>query len=425
MKVLVVGGGGGAGREHAICWKVSQSRHVSRLFCAPGNPGTAQVAQNVDIKAEDISGLASFAQKEKIDLTFVGPDQPIADGIVDEFEKRGLRIFGPKAAAAKLESSKEFAKEVMIAAGIPTARHKVIEGVEEARKVASEFKKAAVKADGLAGGKGVIICHTESEILDAVKTLMQPSQFGNAGKRIVIEELLEGEEATMLAFCDGKNAKLMVPSQDHKRVFEGDKGVNTGGMGAYAPVPFVSGLEKQIHDKVFVPALKEMQKRGTPYVGVLYAGLMIKNGKFDVLEFNARFGDPEAQPILSLLESDLVDIAQACIDGKLADTEIKWKSGAACGVVICSKGYPGKSETGKIITGIEDASLLKNVKIFQSCTKLDGKNVLTNGGRVITVTGTGASIKEAIENAYLGVSYIKFDGMHYRKDIGKAALKKD
>lgn len=424
MKVLVVGGGGGAGREHAICWKVSQSRHVKKLFCAPGNVGTAEVAQNVDIKSNDIVGLASFAQKENIDLTIVGPEQPIADGIVDEFEKRGLKIFGPRAAAGKLESSKEFAKSIMTAAGIPTARYKVITSADEAQAVAKEFGKAAVKADGLAGGKGVIICHSPSEIIDAVKTLMQTSLFGNAGKRIVIEELLEGEEATVLAFCDGKTGKLMISSQDHKRIFDGDKGNNTGGMGAYAPAPITSGLENQIHDRIFVPALKEMAKRGTPYIGVLYAGLMIKDGKFNVIEFNARFGDPEAQPVLSLLESDLVEIAQACVDGRLTGTEVKWKTGAACAVVIASKGYPGKYETGKVITGIDEANKLKNVKIFQSSTKLNGKEIVTSGGRVLSVTATGSSIKDAIENAYLGVSRIKFEGMHYRKDIGKAVLNK-
>jgi phosphoribosylamine--glycine ligase len=422
MKVLVVGSGGGAGREHAICWKLFQSKHVKQIFCSSGNPGTAEVAENIDIKADNISSLADFAEKEKIDLTFVGPEAPLVAGIVDEFGRRGLKIFGPSAAAARLEGSKDFSKSIMLASGIPTARHRTITSMEEARDAIKEFQKAAVKADGLAGGKGVIICHNRTEITEAVNTLMNESLFGRAGKKIVIEELLEGEEATVLAFCDGKTAKLMVPSQDHKRIFDGDKGPNTGGMGAYAPAPTVSGLEKQIHDTIFIPVLKEMARKGTPYVGILYAGLMVKDGKFNVLEFNARFGDPEAQPVLSLLESDLVEIAQACLEGKLSDKEIKWKEGAACSVVISSKGYPGTYSTGKVITGIEEAEKLKAVRIFQGSTKRDGDKTVTSGGRVLSITGIGQSIKEAIDNAYLGVSCIRFDGMHYRKDIGKAVL---
>lgn len=419
MKILVVGSGG---REHAICWKFSQSKRVDKIFCAPGNAGTEEIAQNVHIPAEDIVRLADFAEGEKIDLTFVGPDAPLSYGIVDEFEKRGLRIFGPSMRAAMLESSKIFAKEVMVKAKVPTARYKVIVNADEARAIAGEFGKAAVKADGLAAGKGVIICNSPSEIVDAVWRLKQESVFGKAGDRIVIEELLEGEEASVLAFCDGKTAKLMVPSQDHKRIFDGDRGPNTGGMGAYAPAPVVSGLEGQIHDMVFVPVLEFMAKNGTPYKGVLYAGLMVKGGGFKVLELNARFGDPETQPVLSLLESDLVDISDACIDGKLAGTDIKWKEGAACCVIVSSKGYPGKFEKGRVITGIDDANALEGVKIFQAGTKFEHGKVVTNGGRVLGVNATGSSIREAIERAYMGISRIEFEGMHYRKDIGKAAL---
>ena len=419
MKVLVVGSGG---REHAICWKFSQSKEVTKLFCAPGNAGTAQIAQNIDIKAEDVNALADFAQKEKIDLTFVGPDAAVALGIVDEFNSRGLAILGPTQAAGRLESSKEFCKEVMVSAGIPTAKYVAIGSLEEAKEAVKRFTNAAVKADGLAAGKGVIICHSKGEILEAVRTLQDKSLFKDAGKRILLEELLEGDEASMLAFCDGKTAKLMIPSQDHKRIFDGDKGKNTGGMGAYAPTPIVSGLEKEIHDKVFAPALKEMAKRGTPYIGVLYAGLMVKDGKFNVLEFNARFGDPETQPLLLLLESDLVGISKACIDGKLSSTEIKWKRGAACCVILASKGYPDKYEKGKVITGLQDAAKLKDVLVFHAGTKLENSKVVTNGGRVLGVTATGSSIKDAISNAYLGVSKIKFDGMQYRTDIGKAVI---
>ncbi len=419
MRILVVGSGG---REHAICWKLAQSRHAQKIYCAPGNSGTMEFAENVDIKDDDVDGLADFAEKEKIDLTFVGPEGPLVAGIVDEFQSRGLRIFGPSMEAAMLEGSKAFAKEVMGTSHVPTARYKIITNREEAEAAIKEFDRAAVKADGLAAGKGVIICKTRKEMEEAVKALLNSTFTSGPVRKIVIEELLEGEEASILAFCDGKEAKLMVSSQDHKRIFDGDKGDNTGGMGAYAPAPVTAGLDKKIHDSVFSPVLKEMEKRGSPYIGVLYAGLMVKDGSFNVLEFNARFGDPEAQPVLSLLDSDLVDATLACIEGKLNDTDIKWKPGAACSVVISSKGYPGKYETGMRVTGLDEAKKLPNLKVFHAGARLEGNNVVTNGGRVFGVTGTGRSIKEAIENAYRGVSLIKFEGMHYRKDIGKAAL---
>ncbi len=419
MKVLIIGSGG---REHALCWKISQSKHVDNLYCAPGNAGTGELAQNVDIKSEDLDGLLEFAQKEGIDLTVVGPDAPIAQGIVDLFKSHGLRIFGPSGSAARLESSKAFAKRFMASARIPTARYMVINSIEEAEKAANEFQMAAVKADGLAAGKGVIICNTPGEISEAVKTLKQPGLFGDAGKTIVIEELLKGDEASMLAFCDGKVAKLMLPSQDHKRIFDGDKGKNTGGMGAYAPTPIAHGLEDRIHAQVFAPALEEMSKAGTPYIGVLYAGLMISGGDFKVLEFNSRFGDPEAQPVLSLLDSDLVEIMQACIDGRLGEIDVKWKQGAACCVIMSSKGYPDKYEKGKVITGVEEANRMGGAIVFHAGTSLSEGRLVTSGGRVLGVTGVGASIAEAIRKAYFGVSCISFEGMHYRKDIGKAAL---
>ncbi|HUB92801.1 MAG TPA: phosphoribosylamine--glycine ligase [Candidatus Saccharimonadales bacterium] len=419
MKILVIGSGG---REHALCWKLSQSPRVKKIFCAPGNAGTAEIAENVDIPVKDIERLADFAQELKIDLTVVGPDGPMADGVVNLFERRGLRIFGPTAEAARIESSKVFAKEVMGAAGVPTARYEVVEETAQAASLAKKFGKAAVKADGLALGKGVILCQSAEEIVEAVNTLGDPSLFGDAGRKIVIEELLDGEEASILAFCDGKTARLMLPSQDHKRILDGNKGGNTGGMGAYAPTPVVSGLEKEIHDSVFVPVLKELAKRGSPFKGVLYAGLMVKDGRVKVLEFNARFGDPEAQPLLSLLDSDLVDIAEACMAGRLNGAEIKWKDGASCCVVISSKGYPGKYETGKRIDGLDEANRLKGVMVFHAGTKNSGGKILTNGGRVLGVTGTGKTIGEAVEKAYLGVSCINFEGMHYRKDIARSAL---
>ena len=423
MKVLVIGSGG---REHALCWKIAQDKRVSGIYCAPGNAGTAQIAENAPIPAEDIPRLLQFAIGNKIDLTVVGPEAPLVAGIVDEFEKAGLRIFGPSGAAAMLEGSKAFAKSVMDAAGVPTARYEVITSIDEAQVVSADFTSgAAVKADGLAAGKGVIICRSQGEIMGAVNKLMQDSIFGGAGKRIVIEELLDGEEASILAFCDGKAARLMVSSQDHKRIFDGDRGPNTGGMGAYAPAPVVKGMEKGILAGVFMPVMKEMEKRGAPFKGILYAGLMVKGNEFKVLEFNVRFGDPEAQPVLSLLESGLVGILEACIDGNLDQIDIKWKNGAACCVVVASKGYPDNYEKNKIITGLEEVVKIKNDVVFVSGAALYNNQFVTSGGRVLGVTGTDATIQEAIDNAYAGISKIKFEGMQFRRDIGKRALERD
>lgn len=762
MKLLVIGSGG---REHALCWKLAQSPKVEKIYCAPGNGGTSEIAENVEIGAEGIPNLLKFAHDKKIDLTIVGPEAPLVAGIVDEFEKNGLEIFGPSALAAMLEGSKAFAKQIMVAAGVPTARYEVITNIDEIQVLVDEFPNgAAVKADGLAQGKGVIICHDAGEIVGAVNRLMQESIFGDAGKKIVVEELLQGEEASVLAFCDGKTAKLMVSSQDHKRIFDGDKGPNcyssdteilttegwktfanvycedmvatynvsskaiefqhpmevhwirykgkmynfrhrlldllvtpnhrmlvekrkskvvsvyeaqnlhgesnipisvnwngtnpdyheipeydykfsrylqkfrlsfidwvrflafylsegyatkgkehrilvsqtqksphfqeirnvlsklpfavtyqnnnssfrinsaqlvkelrsfgfsyekfipnyiksaskeiileflkhynmgdgdihagkmrfttsskrmaddlqellfkiglngvisldkrptminpingkqylvthpvysiegsprktvgirkkdikildyegyvgcvtvpnsfvvvrrnnriaisgnTGGMGAYAPAPITKGREKEIHERVFVPVLREMGKRGAPYKGVLYAGLMIdqKTKNFNVLEFNCRFGDPEAQVILPLLETDLIEVAEACIHGTLDKVDLKWKNGAACCVVLASKGYPEKYEKGKAIEGLGNAKAFENVVVFHAGTKKEGGKIVTNGGRSLGVTGLGMNIKGAISNAYTGVSQINFEGMHFRHDIGKRALK--
>lgn len=424
MNLLVIGSGG---REHALCWKLSQGKKASKIYCAPGNGGTAEIAENVDIASEDIPGLLKFALENKIDLTIVGPEAPLVAGIVDEFEKNGLRVFGPSGAAAMLEGSKAFAKQVMEAAGVPTARYQVIANIDEIQVTVGEFEKAAVKADGLAQGKGVIICRNQSEIVGAVNKLMQDQIFGDAAKRIVVEELLEGEEASVLAFCDGKTARLMVSAQDHKRIFDNDSGPNTGGMGAYAPAPLTKGLEQKILETVFVPVLNEMSKRGAPFKGVLYAGLMIdtksKNRSFKVLEFNARFGDPETQVILPLLENDLVDVIGACIDGNLDTINLKWKSKAACCVVLASKGYPEKYDKGKVIKGLGAANAIENVFVFHAGTKEENSNVLTSGGRVLGVTGVGEDIRSAIEKAYEGVRKISFEGAHFRTDIGKRALK--
>ncbi|MEK6958335.1 MAG: phosphoribosylamine--glycine ligase [archaeon] len=419
MKVLVIGSGG---REHALVWKLSQSKRVKKIFCAPGNAGTAELAENVPIDAEDIDALLNFAVKNKIDLTVVGPEGPLVNGVVDAFEKKGLRIFGPSQKAALIEGSKAFSKEVMVAAGVKTAAYKVIVGIDEAQMSLGDFEKAAVKADGLASGKGVFICNSKSEIMGAVNKLLQEKIFGDAGSRIVVEELLEGEEASILAFCDGKNVKLMVSSQDHKRIFDNDKGANTGGMGAYSPAPVVEGLEKRIEKEVMLPVMKELAKRGAPYKGVLYAGLMIKGKDFKVLEFNARFGDPETQVVIPRLENDLVDVLEACIDGKLDKIDLKWREGSACCVVLASKGYPDKYEKGKIIEGLDNVKAFKDVFVFHAGTALKDGKILTSGGRVLGVTGLGKSIKEAIANAYTGVSQIDFEGMQFRADIGKKAI---
>lgn len=423
MKVLVIGSGG---REHALCWKIKQSPKVGKLYCAPGNAGTAELAQNVDIAPEDIEKLLEFALREKIDLTVVGPEGPLALGIVDEFEKKGLKVFGPNSGAAMMEGSKAFAKQIMVDANVPTARFEVICGIDEAQAVSCDFAKgAAVKADGLCQGKGVIICKNQTEIMGAINKLVQDQIFASAAKRIVIEELLEGEEASILAFCDGRDVKLMVAAQDHKRVFDDDNGPNTGGMGAYAPAPVARGLEEKILNGVFIPVMKELNRRKIEYKGVLYAGLMIRpDGKFDVLEFNARFGDPETQVILPLLESDLVDIMVACIEGRLDKMDLKWKDGAACSVVLAAGGYPEKYEKGKEITGLENISAFKDVFVFHAGTRVANGKIVTNGGRVLNVVGRGKNIEAAIANAYTGVSQVDFDGAHFRTDIGKKALKK-
>jgi len=419
LKILVVGGGG---REHTLVWKLSQSPKVEKIFCAPGNAGTASFGENIAINAEDIPSLLKFAKKEQITLTIVGPEASLVNGIVDEFEKNGLRIFGPKKEAAMLEGSKAFCKEVMLAAGVPTADYVEITSLEQIDEILEKFDKAAVKADGLAAGKGVLLCNSKDEIKAALQKILGEKAFGSAGEKVVVEELLEGEEASILAFCDGKNVKMMVSSQDHKRALDNDEGLNTGGMGAYSPALVVDGLEERIQKEIMQPMLDEMQKRGTHYVGVLYAGLMINNSDIKVIEFNVRFGDPECQCVLPRMKSDLVDVIEACIDGKLSEINLEWDNGAACCVVLASGGYPEKYEKGKMIEGLENAKAFDNVIVFHAGTKLEGDKVLTNGGRVLGVTGLGSDIKEAIDTAYTGVSQVNFEKMHFRTDIGKRAL---
>ncbi|MBT3465203.1 phosphoribosylamine--glycine ligase, partial [archaeon] len=368
--------------------------------------------------------LIDFVKENSIGLTIVGPEAPLVNGIIDEFEKNNLKIFGPKKYAAMLEGSKVFSKKIMQKYGIPTSRGEVFSDIE----LAIEFVKSnpwarVVKADGLAAGKGVYVCDDENEVINAITEIMQNKKFGDAGNKILLEEKLVGEEASFLVFSDGKIVKPMVSTQDHKAVYVGDKGPNTGGMGAYGPAPVIT---KELHnyamEKIMLPTINAMASEGTPYVGILYGGLMITKDGPKVIEFNCRFGDPEAQPILTLLKSNLIDIIKSCIDGTLDMQDVVFDEGAACCVVLASGGYPGAYEKGKKISGIALADEVDRVKVFHGGTKISEGDVLTNGGRVLGVTGIGNSIKESIDNAYLGVSKIDFENNYFRKDIGQKAL---
>ncbi|MDI3481741.1 MAG: phosphoribosylamine---glycine ligase [Tepidanaerobacteraceae bacterium] len=417
MKVLVVGGGG---REHAIAWKISQSPKVEEIFCAPGNAGIKKIVKCIDISAEDIKGLADFAQKERINLTVVGPEVPLVLGIVDEFEARGLRIFGPSKAASQIEGSKVFSKKLMQKYNIPTANFKVFETAADAINYIEKIGvPLVVKADGLAAGKGVVVARKEQDAVSAVKSIMEEKVFGNAGLRVVVEEFLEGPEVTVLAFCDGKTCVPMVSSRDHKRVFDNDEGPNTGGMGAVSPAPAYSlELAEMVENQIIKKTVDAMAKEGIPFKGVLYTGLMLTNEGPRVLEYNCRFGDPEAQVVLPRLETDLIDIMQACIDGKLDKMSIRWKDEKAVCVVLASKGYPGAYEKGKAIEGVEEAEK-HGALVFHAGTAEKNGMLVTSGGRVLGVTALGKDGEEARTKAYNAVSKIKFEGMHYRKDIGK------
>lgn len=422
MKVLIVGGGG---REHALAWKIACSPMVSRVLCAPGNAGTASVGENVPLDTTDLDSLASFAQEKGVDLTVVGPEAPLVAGIVDLFHARGLRIFGPTKDAAEIEGSKVFAKELMKKYHIPTGAYEVFDKPRDAtRYVEERGGPLVVKADGLAAGKGAIVCQTKQEGLDAVNMVMQKRAFGAAGDQVVIEELLCGEEASYIVFTDGERLLPMPSSQDHKPVFDGDAGPNTGGMGAYSPAPVVSPeVEERIIAEVMMPAVRAMASEGRRYRGVLYAGLMIEDGQPLVLEFNARMGDPETQPLLMRMESDLVPVLLAVEDGELRDDiKIKWSRGASVCVVMASGGYPGRYERGREIRGLKDASAMDDVEIFHAGTLLKEGRVVTSGGRVLGVTARGKDIGAAVLRAYQAVSKISWEGVHYRRDIGAKAL---
>ncbi len=423
MKVLVIGGGG---REHAIVWKLRQSRRVGRVYCAPGNAGIAGIAECLDIDPDDFGALLDFVKYEWIDLTVVGPEAPLSKGIVDAFQKEGRKILGPTRAAARLESSKAFAKDFMRRHAIPTAEYKTFASYTQAEEyVRLKGTPIVIKADGLAAGKGVIVAQTYEEAIKALRLIMKDRAFGPAGDRVVLEECLMGEEASYMAFSDGNVMLPMASTQDHKRVFEDDQGPNTGGMGAYSPAPVVTPeLEKKIMDRVMNPVLRGFRSEGVAFKGVLYAGVMVKDGEPYVLEFNCRLGDPETQPIMARLETDLVEIAGAVADGKLADIELKWKPGASVCVVLASGGYPGSYEKGRPISGLEEAAKLDDVVVFHAGTAFNDGEVVTSGGRVLGVTALGEDIRAAKERAHGAIEKISFEGMHYRRDIGDKALKR-
>jgi len=421
MKVLVIGGGG---REHALVWKLSQSPRVKEIFCAPGNGGISQIARCLEIGATDLEELARFCKDEKIDLTVVGPELPLTMGIVDLFQEEGLRIFGATKGAAQLEGSKAFAKDLMKKYAIPSARYRVFDDRDgTVAYIKKEGAPIVVKADGLAAGKGVIVAETEQEALEALDAIMVKRVFGEAGERVVIEERLEGEEASFIAFSDGEHVLPMASSQDHKPIYDNDKGPNTGGMGAYSPAPVVTPpVHHRIMEEIMIPTVKALAAEGYPYHGVLYAGLMIKEGEPKALEFNCRLGDPETQPIFMRMKGDLIPVMEACIEGTLAAVEIAWDPQTAVCVVMASEGYPGSYEKGKRIKGLDKIEAMGGVYCFHAGTALKDGNYVTAGGRVLGVTGLGKGIKEAMETTYRAVSQITWDGVHFRKDIGKKAL---
>jgi len=420
MKVLVVGSGG---REHALIWKLNQSRRLTKIYCAPGNGGIAGDAECVPIRADDLTGLRDFALREKIDLTVVGPEAPLASGIVDLFEEAGLRAFGPGARAALLEGSKVFAKETMARYGIPTADFRVFRELEPAvRYVRSLAGPCVVKADGLAAGKGVVVADNASEAETALRLIMEQRAFGAAGEAVIVEERLEGEEVSVLAFADGQTVLPMVASQDHKRSGDGDTGPNTGGMGAYSQPPvYTPSLQEQCCSEVLGPLIQGLARDGIRYRGVIYAGLMITARGTYVLEFNCRFGDPEAQVVIPRLRSDLLEVLDAVVSERLSEIELEWDDRPAACVVLASGGYPGDYETGRVIAGLDRVP--PEIMVFHAGTRMsDGGSLVTAGGRVLGITALGDTIGGAVRAAYQGVDCVSFEGMHFRRDIAHRAL---
>ncbi|MCX7825902.1 MAG: phosphoribosylamine--glycine ligase [Verrucomicrobiae bacterium] len=422
MKVLVIGGGG---REHALAWKLAQSPRVTKLYAAPGNAGIAQVAECRPVGAEDLPGLHALAQEVKPDLTVVGPDNPLAMGVVDLFQKHGLRIFGPSASAARFESSKIFAKQFMARHGIPTARFGQFSDSRSAEAFARSFGgPCVVKADGLALGKGVLVCQTPTEAAQAIRLMMEQKAFGAAGERVVIEEFMTGDEISIHALVDGRSFRAFPSSQDHKRVGDGDTGPNTGGMGTISPVPQATAeLLQTVERQILEPFVRGCQADGIEYRGLIYPGLMLTPDGPRVLEFNARFGDPETQVLMMRMESDLLEAVEAVVDGRLADTALRFRSEAAVCVVMASGGYPGDYPKGKVIRGLDDAAKLDGVQVFHAGTKRQDGAIVTSGGRVLGVTALGRDLKAARERAYEAVARIQFDGAHCRKDIGWRAFR--
>jgi len=422
MKLLVIGSGG---REHALAWKLAQSPKVQKVFVAPGNGGTALESGLENISLQTTKELIAFAQKEKIYLTVVGPEAPLAAGVVDDFQQAGLKIFGPSRAAAQLESSKDFAKQFMVRHGIPTARHATFESAEDARAyVQKHGAPIVIKADGLAAGKGVVVATSKEEALAAVDSMMSGGRLGAAGHRVVIEEFMEGEEASFIVMSDGTHVLPLATSQDHKRLRDGDQGPNTGGMGAYSPAPIVTPqVHARVMREIILPAVQGMAKDGVPFVGFLYAGLMIgKDGHPRTVEFNCRLGDPEAEPIILRLKSDLLELVERALEGKLDGANPEWDRRAALGVVLAAHNYPDEPRKGDRIEGLPRPQA--DCRVFHAGTRLEGKTPVTNGGRVLCVTALGDSVKMARTRAYAAVDGIRFDGMQYRKDIGHRALKR-
>lgn len=421
MKVLVIGSGG---REHALVWKIAQSPRVSALFCAPGNAGIERLARCVPIAVEDIARLRTFVTAEAIDLTVVGPEGPLALGIADDFRKAGLKIFGPTRGAAQIESSKSFAKDLLVRHHIPTAAAQSFNGLKAALAYLERHPMpVVVKADGLAQGKGVVVATTREQAREAATAMLETRAFGEAGRRIVVEEFLDGEEFTVMAFTDGKTVLPMVPAQDHKRVGDGDTGPNTGGMGAYAPAPVATpALQRTVLHDVLQPIVQALSRLGSPFTGVLYAGLMVVRGTPYVLEFNARFGDPETQVVLPLMKTDLLDVLEAAIAHRLDQLTLEWHDRSAVCVVLTAAGYPGAYATGAPIRGLSESSSSGDTLVFQAGTKRQGNDVVTAGGRVLGVTGVGPSLAVARERAYRVARGIAFEGCHLRSDIATRAL---
>ena len=419
MKVLIVGSGG---REHAIAWKVAKSSKVDKIYCAPGNAGIAEIAECVDIGAMEFDKLVAFAKEKAIDLTIIGMDDPLVGGVVDEFEKAGLRVFGPRKNAAILEGSKAFSKDLMKKYNIPTAAYETFDSAEKAMQYLETSKYPIVlKADGLALGKGVLICNTKEEAMDGVKTLMLDKQFGQAGNTIVVEEFMTGREVSVLSFVDGNTIKIMTSAQDHKRAKDGDKGLNTGGMGTFSPSPFYTKEVDEFCKKyIYQPSVDAMKAEGREFKGIIFFGLMLTEDGPKVLEYNARFGDPETQVVLPRMKNDIIDVFEACIDGTLDKIDLQFEDNAAVCVVLASDGYPVSYEKGFEIKGLDNFKDKDSYFVFHAGTKLSDGKIVTNGGRVLGVTATGRDLKEARADAYEATKWIDFDNKYMRNDIGKA-----